>query len=211
MSSLKFIGNRLLNSAFQHPSKINAIQTRGFYGWLNAIFNRVDPERIKAVGPDRACAEWLIRCGASVKWVNSKNFLKDYNSLPVGGGPQYKIEEVDATDSAIMEVGFPHFKNCVLLRKIKLNNCVYIEDKSLIYLTNLLHENLVWLEVVQCPNVTDKGLLTLRKMSALKVLHLENLPSVKDPQNVISILEESLPKCQISFPPFTDENDEDID
>ena len=122
MSSLKFIGNRLLNSAIL-PSKIEFIPTRGFYGWLNAIFNRVDPERIKAVGPDRACAEWLIRCGAGVKWVNSKNFLKDYNSLPVGGGRAFKIEEVDATDSAIMEVGFPHFKDCDHLRKMKLKNC----------------------------------------------------------------------------------------
>ena len=206
MTSLKFIGNRLLN-----PSILNTVSTRGFYGWLNSIFNRVDANRIKEVGPDRACAEWLIRCGASVKWINSKNFMKDYNSLPVGGGPMYKIEEVDATDAAIMEIGFPHFKNCAHLRKIKLKNCGYLEDASMRSIAYLLHENLAWLEVIQCHNISDEGLLALKKMKALKILHLENLTNVKEPQKVIASLEEALPKCQISFPPHTNETDEDID
>ena len=48
-------------------------------------------------------------------------------------------------------------------------------------------------------------------MNALKVLHLEKLPAVKNPQNVIAILEESLPKCHIEFPPYTDEKNEEID
>ena len=207
MTSLKFIGNRL----FSNPSMLNTVSTRGLYGWLNSIFNRVDANRIKEVGPDRACAEWLIRCGASVKWINSKNFMKDYNSLPVGGGPMYKIEEVDATDAAIMEIGFPHFKNCVHLRKIKLKNCGYLEDASMRSIAYLLHENLAWLEVIQCHNISDEGLLALRKMKALKILHLENLTNVKEPQKVIASLEEALPKCQISFPPYTNETDEDID
>lgn len=98
---------------------------RSFYAWLNSVFNRVDDSRIKQVGPDRACAEWLLRCGASVKWVNSENFLSDYNLLPVGSGPQFKIAEVDATDSAIMEIGFRHFKGLSQFRKITFKNCLY--------------------------------------------------------------------------------------
>lgn len=100
------------------------LNRRSFYGWLNSIFNRVDDERIKQVGPDRACAEWLLRCGASVKWVNSEQFVSDYNLLPVGGGPKYKIAEVDATDSAIMEIGFRHFKGLSEFRKITFRNCM---------------------------------------------------------------------------------------
>jgi hypothetical protein len=70
---------------------------------------RVDASRIKDVGPDRACAEWLLRCGAGVRWQNSKSFVKDYNSLP-HEGKSMKIIEIDATDSAVMNVGFPHFR-----------------------------------------------------------------------------------------------------
>ena len=38
------------------------------------------------------------------------NLVTDYNSLPVGNFRALKIESVDATDSAIMEAGFSHFK-----------------------------------------------------------------------------------------------------
>lgn len=41
---------------------------RHFWGWFNSIFNMVDANRIEEVGPDRAAAEWLLRCGAKVKW-----------------------------------------------------------------------------------------------------------------------------------------------
>ncbi|XP_025775100.1 ATP synthase subunit s, mitochondrial, partial [Puma concolor] len=41
---------------------------RYFWGWLNAVFNKVDYERIRDVGPDRAASEWLLRCGAMVRY-----------------------------------------------------------------------------------------------------------------------------------------------
>lgn len=72
-------------------------------------YDRVDENRIKEVGPDRACAEWLLRCGVLVKWHNKESWTKDYNLLPQTGGRLLKIEEIDATDAAIMHIGFPHF------------------------------------------------------------------------------------------------------
>lgn len=69
---------------------------------------RVDQERIQLIGPDHACAEWLLRNGASVKWKNFSKYLKDYNSLPSEKN-QYYIQAVDATDSGITHVGFPYF------------------------------------------------------------------------------------------------------
>ena len=69
---------------------------------------RVDPSRIKDVGPDRAAAEWLLRCGAGVKWKDHETKLIDYNSLPAGSYRTLFIEEIDGTDSCIMSIGFPH-------------------------------------------------------------------------------------------------------
>ena len=91
--------------------------------WLMPFFNQVDHSRIKEVGPDRACAEWLLKNGASLKWTTSHKFLKDYNSLPVGKYRQLKIQEVDATDSAIMEIGFPYFEGLEHFDKLVLKNC----------------------------------------------------------------------------------------
>ena len=43
-------------------------QARGIFGWFDAAFNNYDPDRIREVGADRAAAEWLLRCGAGVRW-----------------------------------------------------------------------------------------------------------------------------------------------
>lgn len=69
---------------------------------------RVDEERVKEVGPDRACAEWLLRSGARVKWMGMEYWQTDYNSLPPSNFDRYKIEEIDATGSSVMGIGFPH-------------------------------------------------------------------------------------------------------
>ena len=30
-------------------------------GWFVNVFNKYDAQRVGEVGPDRACAEWLLR------------------------------------------------------------------------------------------------------------------------------------------------------
>lgn len=81
-------------------------------------YYRVDESRIKDVGPDRAAAEWLLRCGAGVRWKDHESTLKDYNSLPPGGYRSLYIEEIDATESCIMSAGFPHLSNTLHLPSI---------------------------------------------------------------------------------------------
>ena len=70
---------------------------------------RPDKDRIRDVGPNRACAEWLLRCGAVVKWKGSERFLTDYNLLPPSDYRSFVIEEVEAVEASIMIVGFDHF------------------------------------------------------------------------------------------------------
>lgn len=75
----------------------------------NTSVHRVDAARIKEVGPDRACAEWLLRNGASVRWKGVDKYLSDYNALGTAGKQTQYIQAVDATDSSISHIGFPHF------------------------------------------------------------------------------------------------------
>lgn len=73
-----------------------------------SVCHRVDYERIKAVGPDRAAAEWLLRCGAKVRFRGFDRWQHDYNGLPTGPLGRYQIEAIDATESCIMYRGFDH-------------------------------------------------------------------------------------------------------
>ena len=83
----------------------------------------------------------------------------------------------------------------------------YINDKSLKYLAATCSHQLVWLEVVDCPSVTDEGLESLKRMSSLKMLHIGNLKYVKDPLKVISTLKEAMPNCLIKYPPYTENSE----
>lgn len=81
---------------------------------------RVDYERIKAVGPDRAAAEWLLRCGAKVRFQGFDRWHHDYNGLPTGPLGRYKIQAIDATESCIMYRGFDHLGQCYSVENVML-------------------------------------------------------------------------------------------
>lgn len=130
-------------------------------------FVRVDYDRIKAVGPDRAASEWLLRCGAKVKFQGFERFHHDYNGLPTGPLGKYKIQAIDATDSCIMYKGFDYLGQWCTSRRyfwvdllsfnrfsgffsahlradglkhveeMKFNRCIYIEDACLERLSSI--------------------------------------------------------------------------
>jgi H+-transporting ATP synthase F0 complex subunit s len=169
---------------------------RSFWGWLNAVANKVDPDRIKDVGPDRAAAEWLLRCGAGVRWKNSQRIERDYNSLTGG-----KIQEIDGTDSTIMSLGFPYLKGLKDLDKIVMKKNHYLDDEALEKLS-LVVDTLKHLELVSCGNVTDQGIKSLAQLKNLQKLRLFDLPSVNNGEECLQHLKSNLTKCDIDWSDF---------
>ncbi|XP_076067372.1 ATP synthase subunit s, mitochondrial-like isoform X2 [Oratosquilla oratoria] len=180
--------------------------SRKLWGWLNFIFNKVDENRIKEVGPDRACAEWLLRCGAGVKWLNYGSWTKDYNSLPIGGAKMHKIEEIDGTDSAVMYAGFPHLKGCKHIRRIIFHKTSYLDDAALAYIP-YLKGSLKELQISSCGNITVEGLQHLKKLEGLEYLLLYDLPEIKDRKAMEDELQKALPNCAVVFP-YADAKDD---
>ncbi|XP_058793623.1 ATP synthase subunit s, mitochondrial [Phymastichus coffea] len=170
---------------------------RHFNRWLIIMFNRIDDSRVKQVGPDRACAEWLLRNGASVRWKGYKNYLEDYNLLPKESEKLY-LQAVDATDSAIHHDGFPHFFGCKYVEEVKLVRCNYIENDAL-SLLSIVKDSLQNLEVIECKNITDEGLLHLKKLINLKNLKLGNFPYIEDHNKIKEELSKTLPNCEIIY------------
>lgn len=192
---------RLLSQAVKFAGTHPERSRRHFWGWLNAVFNKVDYERIKAVGPDRAAAEWLLRCGAKVRFQGFDRWHLDYNALPTGSLGRYKIQAIDATESCIMYKGFDYLDGLKHLEEVKFNKCIYIEDACLERLTSLenLQESLYMMEVVSCGNVTDKGIIALHKLRKLEYLFLSDLPGIKDRQTTVDRLQTALPHLEIQL------------
>ncbi|XP_066534899.1 ATP synthase subunit s, mitochondrial [Hoplias malabaricus] len=178
-----------------------AERSRGFWGWLNAVFNKVDYERINAVGPDRAAAEWLLRCGAKVRFCGFDRWQHDYNGLPTGPLGRYKIQAIDATESCIMYRGFDYLNGLEHIEEIRLNKCIYIEDICLEHLsqTKPLQASVKTLSVISCGNVTDKGIISLHHLRNLEHLLLIDLPGIKDKEKTTERLQTALPKLTIQL------------
>ncbi|KTF89084.1 hypothetical protein cypCar_00016466 [Cyprinus carpio] len=175
--------------------------SREFWGWLNAVFNKVDYERIKAVGPDRAAAEWLLRCGAKVRFRGFDRWQHDYNGLPTGPLGRYLIEAIDATESCIMYRGFDHLEGLEHVEEIRFNKCIYIEDACMERLSQIktLQDSLKNMTIVSCGNVTDKGIITLHNLRNLEWLLLSDLPGVKDKDQTVDRLQTALPRLTIDL------------
>ncbi|XP_075387323.1 ATP synthase subunit s, mitochondrial [Tenrec ecaudatus] len=174
---------------------------RSFWGWLNAVFNKVDHERIRDVGADRAASEWLLRCGAMVRYHGQERWQKDYNNLPTGPLDKYKIQAIDATDSCIMNIGFDHMEGLLHVEKIRLCKCHYIEDDCLERISQLenLRESILEMEIISCGNITDQGVITLRHLRNLKYLLLSDLPGVKEKEKIVQAFQLALPSLNLQL------------
>ncbi|KAG4078466.1 hypothetical protein HA402_009178 [Bradysia odoriphaga] len=172
-------------------------QSRNIFGYFRVAFNALDTERLKVVGSDRLCAEWILKNGGFIKFENQK-WITDYNALPAENF-RYQIEEVDTHNkTTIMAMGFDHFKDCSAIRKISLKSCRYLENEAIEKL-GYLKDSLCELEISGCYNVIDEGLLSLKQLKNLKKLNIENLPYVKDMKAVEQELQTALAACEIQI------------
>ncbi|XP_044766944.1 ATP synthase subunit s, mitochondrial-like [Coccinella septempunctata] len=186
---------QVTNTIFRRLCVNNVPCARNLFGHvLNKVFNAVDEDRRKKFGPDRSCAEWLLRNGASVKFKGSSELLTDYNSLPDEDFP-LTIAEVEAVDSSISQYGFGNFRGCKQIWKIAFVRCNLLDNGAMKELS-VLTESLRHLKISNCPDITDDGLLHLQSLK-LTDLELYNLPYVKDKETVLQTLKSSLPKCNI--------------
>ncbi|XP_049623519.1 ATP synthase subunit s, mitochondrial isoform X1 [Suncus etruscus] len=197
---MKLFGNisRQLCSFKKSPSSCDS---RYFWTWLNTVFNKVDHERIKEVGPDRAASEWLLRCGAMVRYHGQERWQKNYNSLPTGPLDKYKIQAIDATDSCIMGIGFEHLEGVQHIEKIRLCKCHYVEDNCLERLSQFknLQKSILEMEIISCGNVTDKGIIALHHLRNLKYLLLSDLPGIREKENLVQAFKTSLPSLELQL------------
>ena len=122
-------------------------ETRGLSYNLQSF--RYDRKRVEEIGPDRACAEWLLRCGGAVRFKNFGSLTSNYNAIPNGSIGHFQVEEIRAVKACITSDGFAHlsryfvwvflnfrdFLRCSVdglnaLKKIHLEKCDLVTDSK---------------------------------------------------------------------------------
>lgn len=176
---------------FSRPIPLNC---RQFWQYVYAAFNRVDVDRKRFVSADRLCAEWILKNGGTVTFANRPDkIINDYNFLPKDCN-QLSLKSINATNTAVMSLGFEHLYGCKEIEKIVLDNCTYMENEALAKLCSV-KDSLRYLQITACPNVENSGLLTLGCLHRLRMVALADLPYVDNLTGVINRLQTKLPDC----------------
>ncbi|XP_016985313.1 ATP synthase subunit s, mitochondrial [Drosophila rhopaloa] len=169
---------------------------RSIWGYVAVAFNQVDAERLAKVGPNRLCAEWIIKNGGGVRFVDSPTRLwKDYNSLPAEN-TQFCLKVVDASNSSIMKIGLEHLKDCKSIDTVIFHNCKHLENDGLEGLHHISN-SLERLQVSGCYNITDSGLAVIGELKNLRQLVIFDMIFVKNMAAVAAKLKSQLPSCDI--------------
>jgi hypothetical protein len=111
---------------------------------------------------------------------------------------KFEVKEIEAVTSGISGIGFPHLKGCLKLDRIHLDNCSYIDDEALMQLDQR-KDSLKELEILNCKNITEKGLRSLMNLPLLEKLIVKNVPYVKNAAGIEKELRERLTKCHVDI------------
>ncbi|KAH8384770.1 hypothetical protein KR093_007890, partial [Drosophila rubida] len=186
--------NKLSHAAIRtQPSEHPA---RTIWGYVAIAFNQVDKDRLGKVGPDRLCAEWMIKNGGGVRFVgNPSRLWKDYNQLP-SEDTKFQIKVVDASNASIMKIGLDHFIGCKQIDTVIFHNCKHLENDGLEGLTHLTN-TLARLQISGCYNISDTGLAVIGKLKNLKQITIFDMRYVKDMDKLAASLKTQLPNCEM--------------
>ncbi|PAV65526.1 hypothetical protein WR25_04148 [Diploscapter pachys] len=192
--------------------------------------NKYQEKRVTEVGPDLACLEWLMECGATAVQmsddvtITSQKQMKEYldkaierkeetrMTLPIVQGdlayekkhpnaPRLYITNVDASDSAISNEGFKYFSECRRINRLKLNFCDYFTDDAIRELAmGRPADTVTDIEIAFNPSVSDAAVYWLVRLKSLRRAHFYFLPYVAHRLTFARHLKMALPKCTVTFP-----------
>ncbi|UJR31520.1 hypothetical protein I4U23_019009 [Adineta vaga] len=179
-------------------SHISLTNNRQFFSWLNIVWNRYDQKRVQEIGPDRACAEWLLRCSGSVRFKNCHSITADYNSIPTGASSQQKLEEIRAVKACITSDGFAYLKGLTDLKKVHLEKCDQVGDGTIVRLKQV-KDTLESIALIDLPQITEDGVGNLTDLKNLKQIDLARLPGIRNRDGIIKLLNNELPECTVNY------------
>lgn len=163
---------------------------------------KFDSERNKILGPDLSLAFFIVHNGGKVKfkgkseWVSFDN--KNEENLPGRFIPNFVVEEIDLSDVKLFYEGLENFENIPRVKRAIFARSPFFDDWYLDRVAGLFPQ-LEYLDISDCPGVTERGLEALYRTSWLKTLIVTNHTKTAAFELTCMMLEDVVPGLQINI------------
>ncbi|CAF2445334.1 unnamed protein product [Rotaria sp. Silwood2] len=159
-------------------------------------------------GPDVYAASRTIeydgrfRMSGRQKWITKLEKPKGTLTLNLN----FQLEAIDLSQSAINIDGLDHYGRfvylfilvgCANIKGMYLTKCCHVDDWFLSRLAYEFQDQLLFLDISECPSVGVTGILALSRLKSLKKLRLFNLPPFDGKEAATMIFEENVPGCLV--------------
>lgn len=134
--------------------------------------------RHEILGHDLSFAHFLLYSGGKVKfkgndeWIDKDTDPKTFQ-LPTQFDPNYVLTEIDASGVLLHYEALENFVNLLKVKKVIFSRSPLFDDWYIDKISARI-PNLQYLDISECPRVTERGLEALYKTSSLKTLIITN-------------------------------------
>ncbi|XP_045464929.1 distal membrane-arm assembly complex protein 2 [Harmonia axyridis] len=167
-------------------------------------------DRNKILGNELAAAHFIVYRGGAIKfhgddvWIKADE-NKNYN-LPEYYVRNKYIEAIDCTNTDIYYEALQNFQELKFLKWLSLNDCENLDDWCIDTICGAHYKSLVYLDLRNCPNITERGLVALWKMEKLKILYLDDILRSTQYEMTVLLLQEYLPQLEIKVGDFAEDD-----
>lgn len=159
------------------------------------------PERNQILGNDLAAAHFLVHRQGAVKFYGENEWVKQDED------GEYKLPNlfvagkiVEAIDCSGMNLHYEGLDNLRGLKKmnwLSINKCQYMDDWCMDRISSIFRDTLTYLDIRNCPKITDRGIGVLYRATNLKTLYVDNKTASVSIELTCLMLQELLPELQI--------------
>lgn len=159
------------------------------------------PQRNQILGDDLAASHFIIFRGGKVKFHgNDKWIIHDekleYN-LPNKYVPSFVVQAIDCSNVNLFYEGLENFSGLRKLEWLSLKGSKYIDDWCLDRISHLFRDNIKYLNLKNCKNITYRGIGVLYKLNKLETLVLDSFTETKELELTCLMLQELSPNLDI--------------
>ncbi|XP_060520663.1 distal membrane-arm assembly complex protein 2 [Cylas formicarius] len=197
--------NREIMQTLQQPINLSPSAIKKWWmekkDYSGRFMQQYIPERHRILGTELAAAHFLLYRGGAVKFHGQKEWLKgddnEYFNLPRHYTDNMYLEGIDCEDVNLYYEGLVNFRGLKKLQWLSLNGCKDMDDFCMDIISNIFSHSLLYLDLRNCLNISERGIGALYKMRSLKILYLDDL--LKDTRYELTclLLQEANPALDI--------------